>query len=86
MIYLHTGKMNHNTVYAITDWLKQNVGAGKTTTAVHDWGAGEGWIWFGPRDRDYERDQCRRECCVYFINDPKKETLFRLKWGEYEYG
>lgn len=86
MIYLDANRLEQDaTVYAITDWLKQNVGAGRTTTAANDWGAGEGWMWFGPSD-GYERDPRRRECCIYFIDDPKKETLFRLKWGEYEHG
>lgn len=79
MIYLDANRLERGaTVYAITDWLKQNVGVASTTTRAHDWGAGEGWMWFGPRD-GYERDPLRRECCVYFIDDPKKETLFRLK-------
>lgn len=77
--------MTYRTVIEITDWLKKYIGPGTTTTREYDWGAGEGWMWFGPRDQNYELDERRKYSCVYFIDDPKKETLFRMKWGEYEY-
>lgn len=86
MIYLDASIIQNRVIYDITDWLKENVGPMTNTTHEWDGESGKGWSWFGPRDPEYLGDRkYRAKTCVYFIDDPKKEILFRLRWGQYEY-